>query len=44
MKNGGPFLWSAIAICEMFMTSWQVGKQCTNSDLEHHSKDQLAPW
>ena len=26
MKNGGPILWNAIAICEMYKTSWQMGK------------------
>ena len=27
MKNGGLILWSAVAVCEMFKTSWQMDKQ-----------------
>ena len=26
MKNGGQIPWNAMAICEMFKTSWQMGK------------------
>ena len=33
MINGGQILWNAIAICEMFKTSWQTGKLCVNEDL-----------
>ena len=46
-KNGGLVLWSAVAICEMSKTSWQMGKHLMNGDLENLSKDQsfrLAPW
>ena len=29
---------NATAVCEMFKTSWQVGKLCTKGDSENHSK------
>ena len=41
MKNGGLVLWSAIAICEMFKTSWHGEKHHMRDDLENHSKDRL---
>ena len=46
-KNGGLILWNAVAICDMFKTSWQTGKHRMKGDLENHLKDQcfrLAPW
>ena len=47
MKNGRPILWTAIAICEMFKTSWQMGKHLMQGDSEKHSKAQsfrLVQW
>ena len=40
MKGGGLTLWNAVAICEMFKTSWQTGKRRVKDDLENHSKGQ----
>ena len=40
MKNGALILWDAIAVCEMFKTSWQTGKLRMKVDLENHSKGQ----
>ena len=40
-KNGGLILWNAIAICEMFKTSWQTGKTLAKGDSENHLKAQL---
>ena len=37
-ENGGLILWSAIAICEMSKTTWQMEKHLMNSDLEYHLK------
>ena len=36
MKNGGLILWHAVAICEMFKTSWQTGKLFAKNDSENH--------
>ena len=41
MKNGGRSYGIAVAICEMFKTSWQAGKQRMKGDLENHLKDRL---
>ena len=32
MKNGALILWNAVAICEMFVTSWQMGKLLRKGD------------
>ena len=40
MKNGGRIPWSAIAIFDMFKTSWQMGKLLMKGDSEYHSKAQ----
>ena len=40
MESGGQILWNAVAICEMFKTSWQRGKRHTKEDSENHSKGQ----
>ena len=40
MKGGGLTQWNAIAIWDMSMTSWQMGKLRMKDDLENHSKDQ----
>ena len=34
MKNGGLILWNAIAICEMFKTSWQTTKPMWKATFE----------
>ena len=40
-KNfSGDGLWNAIAICEVFKTSWQTGTHLMKDDSEHHSKVQ----
>ena len=47
MKDGGQILWHAVAICEMFKTSWQMGKLFVKGDSENNLKDQslrLARW
>ena len=47
MKKGGLILWNAIAICEMFKTSWQMVKFLMKGDSKNHSKDQrflLGQW
>ena len=38
MKSGGLILWNAIAICEMFKISWQMGKHFMKDDSENHLK------
>ena len=38
MKNVGLILWNVTAICEMFKTSWQMGKHLMKDDLENHQK------
>ena len=38
MKDAGPILWNAIAICEMSKTSRQTGTHLMKDDSEHHSK------
>ena len=47
MKNGGLILWSAIAVCEMSKTSWQMGKLPVKGDSENHLEAQrflLEQW
>ena len=47
MSNGGLILWNAIAVCEMFKTSWQTGKLHTKDDSENHLKAwsfRLVQW
>ena len=47
MKSDGWIPWNAIAICEMFKTSWQTGNMKINEDLGNHLKDQfyhLTHW
>ena len=47
MKNGGLILWHAIAICDMFKTSWQMGKHLMNGVSENHLKAllfRLVQW
>ena len=39
-KNGGLIPWHAIAIFEMFKTSWQTGKPMVKGDSEKHVKAQ----
>ena len=39
-KNGGLILWNAVAIFEMFKTSWQTEKLRVNGNLENHLKSQ----
>ena len=43
MKNGGPILRNAVAVCEMSMTSWQMGRRITKGDLENHWKGPEIP-
>ena len=43
MKNGGLFLWNAMAICEVFKISWQMWKHLAKDDSENHLKDQKIP-
>ena len=38
MKDGGPILWNAIAVCEMSKTSWQKGKLFMKDDLQNHQR------
>ena len=38
MKHGGLIPWNAIAIYEMFKTSWQMGKHLTKGVSENHLK------
>ena len=38
MRNDGLTLWNAIAIFEMFKTSWQMGKHLTRDDSENQKK------
>ena len=35
-ENCGPIPWNAIAICEMFKTSWQMGKLLVKGHSENH--------
>ena len=44
MKNGGLILWNAVSICEMFKTSWQMGKLLMKADSENHLKAQWFLW
>ena len=47
MKNGGPSLWNAIAICGTSKTSWRTGKLPMKDDSKSHSKDRsfhLEQW
>ena len=39
-ENGGLVLRNVAAICEMFKTSWQVGKHIAKGELENQFKDQ----
>ena len=39
MKKDGLMLWNAVAICEMFKISWQMGEHLVRDDLENHLKD-----
>ena len=39
MKVGGLIQWNAIAIYEMFKTSWQMEKHLLKGDVENHLKD-----
>ena len=36
MKNGGLFLWNAIAVCDMFKIFWKTGKLFTKGDSVNH--------
>ena len=38
MKSGWLILWNAVAICEMFKTSWQTGKHLMNGYSENYFK------
>ena len=42
--NGGLIPWNAIAICEMYKTSWQMGKLLTRGDSENHAKGPVIPF
>ena len=47
MKSGGLIQGNAIAICEMFKTSWKVGEHLAKDDSENHSKApsfRSVPW
>ena len=44
MKSGGLVLWIAIAICELFKTSWQTGKHFMRDDLENHLKGPIITF
>ena len=44
MKNGGLVLWSATAICEVFMISWQTGKLLVKGDLENQFEGLVLPF
>ena len=47
MNNGGLILWNAIAIRDMYKTSWQTGKHLMKGDSENHLKAQsfrLVQW
>ena len=44
MKNGVLISWTAPAICEMFKTSWQMGKLAMKEDSENHSKTNNSIW
>ena len=39
MKNGGLTLWSALAICEMVKTSWQMGELPHERRYGEHAKE-----
>ena len=38
MRDGGPILWNALAICETFKTSLRKGKLLMKDDSENYSK------
>ena len=38
MKNGWLIPWNAIAVCEMFKTSWQMGRHLMKGASENHLK------
>ena len=44
MKKDGLILWNAVAICEMFKISWQMGEHLVRDDLENHLKDRFIPF
>ena len=44
MKNGGLILCSAVAACEMFKTSWQMGKHLMRDDLENQFNGPIIPF
>ena len=44
MKNGGLFIWSAVAICETYKNSWRMGKHLTKGASENHLKARYAVW
>ena len=44
MKNGGLILWHAIAISDMFKSSWQMGKHLTNGVSENQLKGTVIPF
>ena len=44
MKTGGLILWNAIAVCEMFKTSWQAEKLLLKGHSENHSRTCDSFW
>ena len=36
MKNVGLILWNAFAFCDLFKTSWQMGRHPITDDWENH--------
>ena len=43
VKNGKLILWNAVAVCEVFKTSWQMGEHLMNGDLENHIERPIIP-
>ena len=44
MKNGGLILCNAVAVYEMFKTSWKMGKHLVRGDSENHLKSPIIPF
>ena len=43
MKHGGLILWSAVAICEIFKNSWQMGRHHMKGGLEYQFDGPVSP-